>query len=50
MAIAVGAVAAGRLTIPVLGLAGMLLAAVGLAQALAVAAVAGRRYGIAHGR
>jgi uncharacterized membrane protein YidH (DUF202 family) len=48
LAIAVGAVAAGRLTVPVLGWVGLLLAAAGLAQAMVLAAVAGRRYRIAH--
>jgi uncharacterized membrane protein YidH (DUF202 family) len=48
LAIAVGAVGAVRLTAPVLGVAGILLAAVGLVQAVLVAGVAGRRYRIAH--
>ena len=48
LAMAVGAVGAGRLAAPVLGPISLVLAGAGLLQALAVAATARRRYRAVH--
>lgn len=48
LAMAVAAVGAGRLAAPVLGVMALLLAAVGLVQAVVVAQASGRRYRIVH--
>ena len=48
LSMAVGAVGAGRLAFPDLGAAALLLAAVGLLQAVAVAGVSWRRYRSVH--
>lgn len=48
LALAVGAVGAARLSAPVLGLAAVVLGAIGLAQAVFVAHNAGLRYQTAH--
>lgn len=48
LAMAVGAVGAGRLAAPVLGAASLVLAGAGLLQALAVAVTAHRRYRAVH--
>ena len=48
LAMAVGAVGAGRLAAPVLGAVSLVVAVVGLLQALAVAATARRRYHAVH--
>jgi uncharacterized membrane protein YidH (DUF202 family) len=48
LAMAVAAVGAGRLAAPVLGVIALLLAAVGLVQAVVVAQTSGRRYRVVH--
>ncbi|MGY1839432.1 MULTISPECIES: DUF202 domain-containing protein [unclassified Modestobacter] len=48
LAMAVGAVGAGRLAVPVLGVLALLAAAVGLVQAALVAGASRRRYRIVH--
>ncbi len=48
LAMAVAAIGAGRLAAPVLGLGSVVLAAVGLVQAVVVAEVARRRYRAVH--
>lgn len=45
LAMALAAVVAGRLAVPVFGVVALVLTGVGLLQAVAVAAAAGRRYG-----
>ncbi|MEI4274021.1 DUF202 domain-containing protein [Klenkia sp. LSe6-5] len=49
LAMAVGAVGAGRLAAPVLGTPALAAAAIGLAQAALVTVVARRRYRVVHG-
>ncbi|MGY1857181.1 DUF202 domain-containing protein [Modestobacter sp. SYSU DS0290] len=48
LAMAVGAVGAGRLAVPALGVAALVVAGVGVLQAVVVAAAAGRRYRAVH--
>ncbi|MGY1842631.1 DUF202 domain-containing protein [Modestobacter sp. SYSU DS0875] len=48
LAVAVGAVGAGRLAVPVLGALALVAAAVGLGQAALVALAARRRYRVVH--
>ena len=48
LAMAVGAVGAGRLAVPVVGVVALVVSVVGLVQAVAVAAAARRRHRIVH--
>jgi len=48
LAMAVGAVGAGRLAVPVVGVVALVVSVVGLVQAVVVAAAARRRYRIVH--
>lgn len=48
LAMAVGAIGAGRLAVPVLGLVALLIAGAGLVQSVLVAAASNRRYALVH--